>query len=384
MTIWLMPDDWIQRMEAFEAAFITSVASIATVRESVASNYSIKRGIATISIRGPLVKTRSRMLDYFGVEHTSYSEIEEQTRSAVSNGAKKIVYVIDSPGGDANGILIGMDAIKNAGVPTVAVGDGYLTSGSYMLASQASEIQARNDLVIVGSVGVARDYFVSSYLKSITNRDSENKRPDPKTEEGVSAIQDELDDFFQPIAERVARGRSTSIEAVKKDYGHGAVMTARTALSKGMIDGIMQSNQPAKPAAKIGATMDPKTLKEEHRSTYDAVFNAGKEAGEKAERDRVCAHLTLADGSGDVATAHKAIVEGDGITATVQAAHLSAAMKRQQRTDRTNDNPPPVNAGGEKGGGSSGGSMNTPPVVNQADAQAIAQLEAKYGRVMVA
>jgi ClpP class serine protease len=347
MTTWLMPEEWVRKMEALELAALSVTSEIANVELSTAIPMRIQRGIATIEIKGVLVKERSPMLDFFGIKQTAYVDIAEQTKAAVSNGAKKIRYDADSPGGDANGILIGMEAIQNAGIDTVVIADGHLTSGSYMLGSQADQIIASNELVLIGSVGVAASVWSSGRIKEITNSDSKKKRPDVSTEEGRKVVEEELDDMYQIIAERVASGRKTSVEAVKRDYGQGAVMTARTALQKKMIDGIM-NNQPAESkAAKIGDKMDPKTLKEEHRATYDAIFEAGKEAGSKEEHERACAHLILAEGSGDVEAAHKAIKDGEGITEMVKAKHMSAAMKRNMIQARQDDNPPEINTAGD-------------------------------------
>jgi ClpP class serine protease len=344
MTTWLMPDEWVRKMEALEFAALSVTSEIANVELSTAIPMRIQRGIATIEIKGVLVKERSPMLDFFGIKQTAYVDIAEQTKAAVSKGAKKIRYDADSPGGDANGILIGMEAIQNAGIDTVVIADGYLTSGSYMLGSQADQIIASNELVLIGSIGVAASVWSSGRIKDITNSDSKKKRPDVSTEEGRRVVEEELDDMYQIIAERVASGRKTSVEAVKRDYGQGAVMTARTALQKKMIDGISTNNQPAElKAAKIGDKMDPKTLKQEHRATYDAIFEAGKEAGSKEENERACAHLILAEGSGDVEAAHKAIKDGDGITEMVKAQHMSAAMKRNMIAAREADNPPDIN-----------------------------------------
>jgi ClpP class serine protease len=345
-----MPDEWVEKIDALETASVSVSSAIAKTELSAATPISIKRGVATIEIRGTLVKKRSQMLDFFGIDQTAYEEIAEQTKAAVSKGAKKIVYQIDSPGGDANGILIGMDAIKNSGVPTEVIADGYLTSGAYMLASQADQILTANELVTVGSIGVATSRYMSKSIKDITNTDSKNKRPDVSKEEGVSVVEGELDDIYQVLAERIAEGRKTSIEAVKRDYGQGAMMTARTALSRKMIDGIFNTNnQPAqtKAATIIGVkAMNMDELKTEHPALYREVFALGQEAGRKEEKERVCAHLILAEGSGDIEAAHKAIQEDEGITELVKAQHMSAAMKRNMIAAREADNPPPINTNG--------------------------------------
>jgi ClpP class serine protease len=349
-----MPDEFVKKIEALEAAALSVSAQIIEAIPKAPSQVSVRRGVASISIKGTLVKKRSAMLDYFGIDQTSYGDIASQTKSAVSKGAKKIVYRIDSPGGDANGILVGMDAIKNAGVPTEAVAEGYLTSGAYMLASQADSIVADNELVTVGSVGVATSRSTSKAVKDITNTDSKDKRPDVSTDEGAAVVTSELDDIYQVLAERIADGRGVSVDAVKSGYGRGRMMTARSALQKRMIDGIRNtSNQQTagnRTAAKSNTgvrLMKIEELRAEFPGLYQEVLVQGKEAGAKEERDRVSAHLMLAEGSGDVEAAHKAIIAGEGITEMVKAQHMSAAMKRNMLSARKEDNPPKVPAAGD-------------------------------------
>lgn len=60
--------------------------------------------------------------------------------------------------------------------------------------------------------------------------------------------------------------------------------------------------------------------------------------GETAERDRVSAHLTMGTASGDMETATKAIEDGVGMTASLQAKYMAASMKRQDIGARADDN----------------------------------------------
>jgi ClpP class serine protease len=301
-------------------------------------------GVALIKIEGILTPKRIRWLDWFDEKQTVYSEIEAKVREAEARGAQKIVFSINSPGGDLEGLYDAMATIASASIPTETVSGYLLASGAYMLASQTDKITAQNDVSLVGSVGVATSRMSLEFIKDIANTDSPKKRPDVSTEEGVKAVQEELDDIYQVLAEQIAEGRNTSVRTVKRDYGEGAVMTARTALQRKMIDaiGIAQPTT-AKKAATTGVNMDAKTLRGEHRETFDAVF----EMGRRAEREQVCAHLVLAEGSGDFKAAHQAIKDGEGVTQLVVAHHQSAAMRRQHINARQEDNPPPVNAGGE-------------------------------------
>jgi len=210
-----------------------------------------------------------------------------------------------------------------------------------MLASQTDTITAKTEMSLVGSVGVATTRVAWDLTKDITNTDSPKKRPDVTTKKGVKAVQEELDDIYEILAEMISDGRGVSLDTVKKKFGEGAVMTARTAKKKGMIDAISVENKPtAKSAANQGDKMDAKQLKTEHPDVYAAVF----EAGQKDERERVCAHLVLADGSGDFDAAHAAIKDGSAVNQLTTAHHMAAAMKRTHQEARVADNPDEVKA----------------------------------------
>ena len=366
MTQWLMLQYAIDRLEAMGKEHVAQVDLDGTI-QAVAPIAKGPGKVATIRISGPLLPRRSPLLDFFGAEYTTYGDIEAQIDEAITWGAKRLDFDVDSPGGNINGLYSAMEAVKTAPMKTRAIAGHTMASAAYMLATQADEIIAKNEASLIGSVGVEAS-AVSVGVAAVTNTDSPKKNPDIFTEEGKSDMREQLDDIFQLYAEKISDGRRVSIETVKKEFGQGAVMTARTALRRKMIDGIAPSraaaenNKPtAEPAANQGDKMDSKTLKAEHRATYDEII----EIGAKAERERVCAHLVLAEGSGDYDTAHQAIKDGEEMSALVMARHQSAAMKRDLKQARVADNPPDLGAGAKANDEQA-----------QADAKAIADFQA--------
>jgi ClpP class serine protease len=342
----LMLKDEVERLAYLFASVVGQ--SMPEAKSKDRDPVHVKNGVATIKIKGPLYPKRNSWLDYWEEDYAVYSEIISDVAEAQYNGAKQIDFEIDSPGGYVDGLYDAMKAIASASVPTRTIAGDTLASAAYMLASQTGEIIAESEVSAVGSVGIATAMYVSDRIVDITNSDSRNKRPDVTTEEGKKVVEEELDDFYQVYAEMIAAGRKTTVDKVKRDYGQGAVMTARTALQKKMIDGISTNNQPAesKAANTIGEKMDPKTLKQEHRATYDAIFEAGKEAGVKKENERVCSHLIAAEG-GDIEAAHEAIKNGDEYTGLVKAKHDAYARKQALIQARQDDNPPEINTIGD-------------------------------------
>lgn len=95
--------------------------------------------------------------------------------------------------------------------------------------------------------------------------------------------------------------------------------------------------------------MDLDTLKAEHPETYRAALAVGA----SEERDRVTAHLTLGQSSGDMDTAIKAVEDGSEMTATLQAKYMAAGMRAGAMEDREKESDEAAaaaEAGAEKGG----------------------------------
>ena len=78
------------------------------------------------------------------------------------------------------------------------------------------------------------------------------------------------------------------------------------------------------------AMMDLEELKAQH----PAVYKAAAAEGAMQERDRVGAHLTLGEKSGDLKTAFAAIRSGDDLTMEIQAQYLAASMNRADTAER--------------------------------------------------
>ena len=87
--------------------------------------------------------------------------------------------------------------------------------------------------------------------------------------------------------------------------------------------------------------MDLNQLKADHPSVYAQAVQIGT----TEERDRVSAHMTMGTASGDMAIATKAIEDGTGMTAGLQAKYMAAGMNRKDIGARGNDNPADVGDG---------------------------------------
>lgn len=86
-------------------------------------------------------------------------------------------------------------------------------------------------------------------------------------------------------------------------------------------------------------TMDLKMLEKEHPEIYAQAV----EVGVTQERERVSAHLTLGEASGDMALAITSINEGAEMSATLNAKYMAAHMKNREIQNRISENVPDVN-----------------------------------------
>lgn len=308
---------------------------------------------AEIKIEGVLTKTPSFLAMLFGGGNTTYTEIISALAEAeANNSVDNIILSIDSPGGSIDGLFDTIDAIRNTDKPVKAVVSNTAASAAYALASQANQIIASNNAVRIGSIGILAAFRVDENKIEITSTDAPKKAPDVTTAEGKAVIREELDAIHNIFVDAISKGRNVSTDKINAEFGQGATLLAGEALKRGMIDGIAKPQlQAVKPtitqtAAKGGEhtekvnSMDLATFKAQHPDVYSAAVQVGIDG----ERDRVVAHLTMGESSGDMDTAIGAIKDGSEMTITLQAKYMSAGMNRADVNARAGDDADAGNA----------------------------------------
>lgn len=221
-------------------------------------------------------------------------------------------------------------------------------SAAFGLASQADTVEAHNRASMVGSVGIVIDAHVNENQVSITSSNAPKKRPDLTTAEGRAVVVEQLDAVEDLFIEAIADGRSTTVETVRADFGQGATLLADEALKRGMIDSVAQTGlQSSKNTNSTTATsgdqleaniMDLNELKAKHPTLCAQLVAEGEQKGVAAERDRVSAHMTMGNASGDMKTAMAAVEDGSAMTGAIQAKYMAAGMKRRDIGARDEDN----------------------------------------------
>jgi len=352
--MWLMLEKEIENIESMLANF-KGVDISAFTDETKGGGFrglTMNGKIATIAITGPMLPRRNPMLAFVGKEQTGYDEIVGNIEQAKSQGAEKIVFAMDTPGGTVNGMTEAMEAVSGAGVPTETVVTGRLASAGYILGSQSDVITASNELNMIGSVGVVQDFRIDENVVSITNPESPRKNPSAATDEGKKEIQATLSDVYGIVAKKIADGRGVSVDTINANYGQGSLVTAKTALTKGMIDAIGFDKTTEKKAGasakttKTGVkTMDRTKLKAEHPDLFAAIKAEGAKEEREANLETVKAHVELFAISGDSKRVMADIQEMNAVTPAVMTYHLGMGQKKNKIEAHQEEQPPEVDGG---------------------------------------
>lgn len=352
--MWLLADETLNAMRRAERAGLLPSAEkqaehearvVAAARDGLPSNMSIAGDVAEIRVEGVLTKRPSLWAMFFGGGNTSYTDIVTSLSLAQSDARiASVQFAIESPGGHVDGLFDAIGAIQGFTKP-MRVRASNAQSAAFGIAAAAGKIEATGPAATFGSIGTAIDFAFWSDLEliSLTNTESPDKRPDPRTAEGKAVIVRQLDAVNELFVDAIATGRKVPGVTVKSNYGRGATLLAGEALRLGMIDTI--ANAAAKPALRVVRSsaaegggektetkMDLKTLQAQHPEAYEAAVKLGGDQ----EHDRVCAHLTLGEQAGEegLKVAFEAITKREPMTQTFTARYMACAMNRRDRTER--------------------------------------------------
>lgn len=367
--MWLLAKNIWDKLQAAtttgrEATREQAIEIAAFIGWEVSDVLTTSGGKGVIDIFGVLTQEPDPFAAVFADANTTYSAIIDAVHAAEGDpDVKEIILNINSPGGQFDGMLETMEAIRETKKPTRAEVGGIAASAAFGLASSADEIVATNRTASFGSVGVVAEFFIDDDMVTITNTGSPDKRPDPATAEGRATIQAQLDDAFNLFAEGIAAGRGIEASDVAEKFGKGGTFFAEKAREMGMVDRVEKSSQntsqssstatPTKASSvkepKIlttkpvkGVQMDLATLKAQHPELI-ALIVAEATAGIQTsalevERKRVNAHLHMGAESGDMDTALAAIKDGSEMDAELTAKYVMATAKKTAIGHRQDDN----------------------------------------------
>lgn len=216
------------------------------------TNLTELNGVGVLEISGPLSYKTTGWEAFCG--GCSYEMILEQASEYIEAGAKSIVMVVDSGGGEAYGMMETADSLRTmcdaAGIPLIAYVDGCSASAAYGL-SCAADIVIANPYAEIGSVGVLiqlidqskylekegiKPVFVSAGNDKIPYAEDMSFRP-----EFIKDLQYKVDSLYQAFATHVSNYTGMSVEDVKATQAR--VYLAEDAKNIGFINEIMTRSE---------------------------------------------------------------------------------------------------------------------------------------------
>lgn len=262
---------------------------------------TVRDGVAVIPITGVITPRLDVFTALFG--GTALDELAHNIKTALTDtNIRAILLDIDSPGGVAVGTSEMAEIIHQAGKtkPVWAYVGRNCCSAAYWLASATDRIVAHRS-AILGSIGVVSTMSVQEQPDAdgyrhidIVSSNAKNKRPDPRTPEGLEAIRSELDALEREFISSVAEYRHIPTDTIQKDFGNGGVKIGADAVAAGMADELATYEETINKLTKKGEQTMPSTSEAKITAEYLAekhpdIVSAFKEQGATAERNRILA-----------------------------------------------------------------------------------------------
>lgn len=270
-------------------------------------------GLPIINVIGSLSSRKHP----FSSGGTSYNEIVQDTLAHINNGAEKLIYYFDSPGGGVNGLFGTTSFLKGIkqkyGVETIGYTDGVSASASYALMSAMDRVYS-NDSSVLASIGVVMsrvDYSKindKAGIKIKVYRSKEEKalgHPDePITDKEEEAIIARLKEYDTIFNNTVVENRPNVVLQDIIDL-KGNTVLGKDAIKYHLVDGIVPSFQDLLEQESL------KSIKPKSKTTY----SIGKP-------------MTLEEAKAQIATLEAKLAE---LTATIPAKVDQARTEEKTR-----------------------------------------------------
>lgn len=278
-------------------------------------NVEVRDGVAVIDLNGPIFRYANLFSAMSGASSIEQFALDFGGALRDPNVAA-IVLVIDSPGGEVNGVNEMAKHIfaARSTKPVVAYVGHLAASAGYWLASAAREIVI-DETAILGSIGVVAtisnpDMDPSGDIE-IVSSNAPKKRLDPNSDLGRSELQQQIDDLADVFVATVAQQRGVSVETVLKNYGQGGVFVGRRAITAGLADRVGTLEQ-------VIAELNPSTSSTRPRAILNsrAHHQEALMSNQSTAQTDTPAPAALAT---DTATVPAAAVDAQVVDATPQA-----------------------------------------------------------------
>lgn len=339
---WAIQPDSLETMLAIAGRTNASPEAVAAQLGRPLDNtrhVTLRDGTAIIPITGPIFRRANLFTEVSGA--TSVEVLAQDLAAAAADPAvDRILLEIDSPGGQATGILElagQIRAIHRRSKPVVAYVDGLAASAAYWLASAAGEIVA-SPAALLGSIGVVGTYRAEKDAPiKIISSVSPLKQATPDTEAGRAEMQRVIDELAALFVADVASYRRTTTDRVISDFGRGSVLVGQAAVAAGMADRLGSFESLFVPPASAGpgpsTHIEVHTMPDTQLAETPAITEAdlaaatalGQEAGEQAERARVGAIIVAYEQATGLSLGMAAVAISKGFSAEAASAIFAAA-----------------------------------------------------------
>lgn len=240
---WALPPSMLADMEAIarrelQAGRLEALTTRDGESLSAAPAVETRDGVALIKVRGVVSRYASWMHDICG--GTSTEALAKSLSAAIEDTkVRAVVLWIDSPGGQVNGLNEMAELIyqSRGAKRIVAYVGGQACSAAYWMASACSEvvIDATAELGSVGTVAGFRIQPQEGEQRiEIVSSNAPNKRLDPTTDAGKSAVQTIVDDLETVFIDAVSRNMGVARDKVLADFGRGGTFIGAKAVQQGM------------------------------------------------------------------------------------------------------------------------------------------------------
>jgi capsid assembly protease len=206
--------------------------------------------VAILPIQGSIFPKANLMTEMSG--GTSVEKLKSDFTALMdSDMVTGILLDMDTPGGSAEGIKEMADVIYNARQthkkPIHAIANFNAHSAGLYLASQADKFFA-SDSGMVGSLGVVAVHTESSKrdaeagikrtILSVGKYKADGNPHEPLSDSAKEHHLETMQELYTQFVGDVARGRGLDSQTVEENFGQGRSYRSKTALKRGMIDGI--------------------------------------------------------------------------------------------------------------------------------------------------
>lgn len=314
-----------------------------TPTPEAASNYDrpnyikdTKTGVMHVS--GPLTNKTTGWEAMCG--GTSYQMLKDQMEYFVAQGAKTVVMMADSGGGEAHGMMDSANYMRKLAdendIKIIAYVDGMAASACYGLVCMADEIVMSSDSM-VGSIGVLIQLMNNSKqlekagIERTFITAGKDKVPFAAdgtfTESFIERLQEQVDTLYEGFTSHVAQHRDMDIQAVKDTEAN--VFLSEDALKLGLADSVMTLEEFYEYAGEAASTNKGSDMKGALK-----FMNKGEQV-DMAQLDELQAQLTAeteARANADAALA-EALTSVASLTAQLEGFKQAQADALQAAAD---------------------------------------------------